>query len=60
MIYFISTPDDIDVLCPALRNFQKQKLCISASVILMRETIGTDFEKSRDKRQKKISLNYLK
>jgi hypothetical protein len=26
----------------------------------MRETIGMDFEKSRDKKKKKLPLNYLK
>jgi hypothetical protein len=60
LFYFISKPDDADVFCPALRGFSNRDRVSSASVILMRETIGTDFEKSRDKEKKKSALNYLK
>ncbi|MCI5151002.1 MAG: hypothetical protein D3916_16735 [Candidatus Electrothrix sp. MAN1_4] len=55
----------VDVFCPARPvllscNDRNRGLWFAAPVILMRETIGMDFEKSRDKAKKKCALNVLK
>ncbi|MCI5128402.1 MAG: hypothetical protein D3907_07860 [Candidatus Electrothrix sp. AUS3] len=54
MVIFTAKPSNADIFCAfcsALHKFPGQKL---TPVISMRETIGMDFEKSRDKEKKNI------